>query len=377
MALEIRFPGVFVEEIPSGTRIIQGVPTSNTAFIGRALQGPTNQVVQVNSAAEFEQTFGGTAPDLELSYVIRQFFLNGGNAALVARVNDPGTDQDFVQTLSGLDSVDSLNLLAIPGVSSQTILKAAADYCTTRRAFFIVDSPKATMTAAQMQEVVHIGLLPQTSNGAAYFPWITVPDPSDGGTPRTTAPSGSVAGVIVRTDRNRGVWKAPAGQEAVLNGVISTVTKLSDSEAEQLNSIGVNPIRSFVGKGTVVWGARTLEGNDQLSSVWKYMPVRRMALFLEESIYRGTQWAIFEPNDEALWIQIRLAVSAFLSGFFRDGAFQGQTAKDAYFVKCDSTTTTQQDVTAGIINILVGFAPLKPAEFIILKIQQKAGQKGS
>ena len=126
--------------------------------------------------------------------------------------------------------------------------------------------------------------------------------------------------------------------------------------------------------GRVVWGARTLEGNDRLASEWKYVPVRRTALFLEEWLYRGTQWVVFEPNDEPLWAQIRLNLGAFMQSLFRQGAFQGKTPKEAYLVKCDSETTTQDDINRGIVNILVGFAPLKPAEFVIIKIQQLAGQ---
>jgi len=140
-----------------------------------------------------------------------------------------------------------------------------------------------------------------------------------------------------------------------------------------LNPLGINCLRTFPVYGTVVWGARTIDGNDQRGSEWKYVPVRRMALFLEESLYRGTQWVVFEPNDEPLWAQIRLNIGAFLQGLFRQGAFQGKSAKEAYFVKCDRETTTQADINLGIVNILVGFAPLKPAEFVVLKIQQIAG----
>jgi len=194
------------------------------------------------------------------------------------------------------------------------------------------------------------------------------------GAPLSLPPCGIVAGIYSRTDAQRGVWKAPAGTEASVNGITSLGFNLNDPENGTLNPKAINCLRSFPVYGSVVWGARTLAGNDQRGSEWKYVPVRRLALFIEESLYRGTQWVVFEPNDEPLWSQIRLNVGAFMNDLFRRGAFQGKSPRDAYFVKCDSETTTQNDINRGIVNILVGFAPLKPAEFVILKIQQMAGQ---
>lgn len=173
---------------------------------------------------------------------------------------------------------------------------------------------------------------------------------------------------------NRGVWKAPAGIEASLTGVSGVTQTLTDMENGVLNLKAINCIRNFSVYGTVVWGARTLQGNQERGSEWKYCPVRRTALFLEESLYRGMKWVVFEPNDEPLWAQIRLNAGAFMQGLFRKGAFQGSTPRDAYFVKCDKDTTTQDDINQGIVNIVVGFAPLKPAEFVIIKLQQMAGQ---
>jgi phage tail sheath protein FI len=185
---------------------------------------------------------------------------------------------------------------------------------------------------------------------------------------------GAVAGVFARTDVQRGVWKAPAGIDAGLSGVREFAVKMSDPENGRLNPLGVNCLRNFRVYGNVIWGARTLAGADRLGSEWKYVPVRRFALFLEESLYRGTQWVVFEPNDEPLWAQIRLNIGAFLFDLFRQGAFQGRTPSEAYFVKCDSETTIQNDIDRGIVNIEVGFAPLKPAEFVIIKIKQIAGK---
>jgi phage tail sheath protein FI len=183
-----------------------------------------------------------------------------------------------------------------------------------------------------------------------------------------------VAGVIARTDSQLGVWKAPAGLEATMMGVYDFDVRLTDPENGELNPLGINCLRTRPGAGPVIWGARTTVGADQLASQWKYLPVRRLALFIEESLYRGTQWAVFEPNDEPLWAQLRLNIGVFMHDLFRQGAFQGGSPKDAYFVSCDSTTTTQSDIDRGIVNVIVGFAPLKPAEFVVLYIQQIAGQ---
>jgi phage tail sheath protein FI len=189
----------------------------------------------------------------------------------------------------------------------------------------------------------------------------------------TFVPCGAAAGVFARTDAQRGVWKAPAGIDATLAGVPQLSVSLTDDENGDLNQLGVNCLRSFPLIGQVVWGSRTLRGADQFADEYKYIPVRRTALFIEESLFRGTKWVVFEPNDEPLWAQIRLNVGAFMHNLFRQGAFQGQTPREAYFVKCDKETTTQNDINLGIVNIVVGFAPLKPAEFVIIKIQQIAG----
>jgi len=216
--------------------------------------------------------------------------------------------------------------------------------------------------------------LPKSDHAALYFPWTTIADPLNSGQPRLTPPSGSVAGLYARIDNSRGVWKAPAGTEAHLASVQSLAQQLTDADNGRLNPLGVNCLRTFPVNGTVAWGARTLRGSDALASEYKYVPVRRMALYIEESLFRGTQWAVFEPNDEALWAQIRSNIDAFMYGLFRQGAFQGNTPREAYLVKCDRETTTQNDIDNGMVNILVGFAPLKPAEFVIIRIQQIAGQ---
>jgi Bacteriophage tail sheath protein len=211
-------------------------------------------------------------------------------------------------------------------------------------------------------------------NAAFYYPWVQAIDPLQKNGTGLFPPSGFVAGIYSRTDASRGVWKAPAGSDASLSGAVGLNVVLTDDQNGVLNPQAVNCIRTFPVYGIVLWGARTLRGNDQIGSEWKYVPVRRLALYIEGSLYLGTQWVVFEPNDEPLWAQIRLNVGAFMRDLFRKGAFQGSSPREAYFVKCDSETTTQNDINLGIVNILVGFAPLKPAEFVIIQIQQMAGQ---
>lgn len=278
-----------------------------------------------------------------------------------------------------LEDADIFNLLSIPLTSSLpetealAVLSAALSYCKDKRAFLIVDPPGNVNSVESIKQWMTGKLTPHT-NGAVYFPSVMVPDPLDGYRLRSFPPSGTIAGLYARTDSARGVWKAPAGMDATLNNVQGLKYSLTDMENGTLNPLGINCLRMFPGRGRLCWGARTLIGSDQQASEWKYVPVRRLALFIEESLYRGTQWVVFEPNDEPLWAQIRLNVGAFMHNLFRQGAFQGSTPREAYLVKCDKETTTQDDINRGVVNILVGFAPLKPAEFVIIKIQQLAGQ---
>jgi phage tail sheath protein FI len=281
--------------------------------------------------------------------------------------------------LFALEDVSLFNILCLPRAADLTPLElvtvysTAEAYCLERRAFLIVDIPRTVDAVQEMKDWLDANPV-RSRNAAVYFPRLRIADPLNGFRLRDLAPSGTVAGVYARTDNDRGVWKAPAGIEATLRNVNEFVYVLTDPENGTLNPLGINCLRNFPIYGNVVWGARTLDGADVQASEWKYLPVRRFALFLEESLYRGTKWAVFEPNDEPLWAQIRLNVGAFMQTLFRQGAFQGQTPREAYFVKCDKETTTQNDINQGIVNILVGFAPLKPAEFVIIKISQIAGQ---
>lgn len=271
------------------------------------------------------------------------------------------------------DRIDLFNLVCVPGLTDATTIGTLQTRCRERRAFLIVDSVE-DQTVANMPDDLDDITGADALNAAIYFPWVRAPDPLQNGALRNFPPCGVVAGIYARTDSTRGVWKAPAGSEASLTGVVGLALTMSDAENGQLNPLGVNCLRSLPVFGNVVWGARTLHGDNSRGSEWKYVPVRRTALFLEESLYRATQWVVFEPNDEPLWAQIRLNVGAFLQTLFRQGAFQGRSPREAYFVKCDRETTTQADINLGIVNIMVGFAPLKPAEFVVIKIQQIAGE---
>jgi Bacteriophage tail sheath protein len=513
MTVQVTYPGVYIDEIPSGVHTITGVATSITAFVGAATEGPTDTPITVNNFGEYSSNFGGASLSSPMSFAVSDFFRNGGSQAIIVRVAGSGsgtaefdigtttgkasflalgpgkwanqlkvtadstgapsgafnltvtytdpTSNNVTQTekffnltlgasdaryyativdttsqliitkrdttgavvdvpttlpsgsstfpatggadgsaptwtnigdttgslqankqgLYALDKVDIFNILVIPPFAFGTDLSAsnwsdAVAYCHSRRAFLLVDPPQTWNSVAAASSGVATGYSNMTygENAAIFFPRIVEPNPLKGNVNDTFAPSGALAGIFARTDGTRGVWKAPAGIETGFTGVNAMSFPLNDADSGILNPLGVNCLRAFPIIGRVVWGSRTLVGADLLANQWKYIPVRRMALFLEESLYRGTQWVVFEPNDSPLWAQIRLNVGAFMQQLFRQGAFQGASATDAYFVKCDSETTTQADINNGIVNIIVGFAPLKPAEFVIIHLQQIAGQ---
>jgi phage tail sheath protein FI len=521
------FPGVYVEEIPSGVRTITGVATSITAFVGRAQRGPVDDPIVINSYGDFERIFGGLWLDSSMSFAVRDFYINGGSQAVIVRLYhaesgdtakpqkaklvcdtlnliaaDPGswgnnlraridhdvsadvalrfglqqtdlfnlyvhdkktgiieqyrnvsvkesprevdkvlqqesnlvrldgalptarpekhadpsagksiwddntpatsskvgttfegsdgvalTSDDFIGTgkegakagLYSLEKTDFYNLLCIPpylltNEVDPSLVTAAATYCEKRRAMLLIDAPSSWKDKDGAKTGIATGVGTTSKNSALFFPRLKQPNPLRDNQAEEFVPCGAVAGVFARTDTARGVWKAPAGLDATLQGVPELSVPLTDPENGELNPLGINCLRSMPPAGRIIWGSRTLQGDDRLASEWKYVPVRRTALFIEESLYRGTQWVVFEPNDEPLWSQIRLNVSAFMQNLFRQGAFQGSTPREAYFVKCDKESTTQNDINLGIVNIVVGFAPLKPAEFVIIKIQQIAGQ---
>ncbi len=518
------YPGVYIEEIPSGVRTIMGVATSITAFIGRTFRGPVNDPITINSFGDFERTFGGLWVESKLGYAVRDFFINGGAQANIVRLyhegngtiskatlnvdeleltaadegvwgnnlrarvekeeeedekileeiaeiygvekddlfnltvcdtktgaieqfpnvtitdssrrvdlvlenqsqlvrvetlpdsvpmphRDPAEDTDIWEdddastgvananeviedlrldindfTVSkanktgiyALEKADLFNILCIPPYKvdnnlDSSLIDIAAKYCEVRRAMLLVDPPSEWNTKKDAKDnIKDIGT--KSKNAALFFPRLKQPNALRDNQMEEFVPCGAVAGIFARTDVQRGVWKAPAGLDATLVGVPELSVPLTDNENGELNPLGINCLRALPAVGRVVWGSRTLRGDDRLASEWKYIPIRRLALYIEESLYRGTQWVVFEPNDEPLWAKIRLNLGAFMMRLFRQGAFQGSTPDKAFYVKCDGETTTQADRNLGIVNIEVGFAPLKPAEFVIIRIQQIAGE---
>lgn len=282
-----------------------------------------------------------------------------------------------------LDKIPIFNLLLTPGVWDQGVVGEALAVAERKRAFMIVDPPAdavADPTGAPLPLIADVMTndVPKSQNGALYFPYLMSHDPSTG-SPLAIPPSGFVAGVIAREDTNRGVWKAPAGYEAIVHNTSGVVSsgRMTDPRQGTLNPIGVNCLRTLPGIGTVVFGARTLVAANEAFEQYRYVPVRRMALFLEQSLVQSLGWVIFEPNDVPLWVSIKTTIDSFMLGLFHQGAFQGTKPSQAFQVSCDATTTTPDDQANGIVNIVVAFAPLKPAEFVIIKIAQLAGQAQS
>jgi phage tail sheath protein FI len=529
------YPGVYVEEIPSGVHNIVGVSTATTAFVDFFAQGPMGIPTQVSNYSEFVSIFGGLDTRSEASYGISQYYLNGGQTAWIVRVasgtpaaaqvtvdsaspaqptllieaSSPGVWGETLQigvdyntrplgsdlfnlVVRRLDSVTNptkvlvtelyrnlsmskssptyvvdlvnnasqlvtlkdlglgdlpnptgaeviatlgnplssdfhtvsdplhppsdggvpdapameagiatlarldpyiFNILCIPAAANlvasgkpdsaniASLYEFAAKFCETHRAFVIVDIPAPITTISSTQpngvmnwmNTMELNGYTPSSNAAVYFPRLNMPDPLNQNRPRNVGVSGTLAGIYSATDSSRGVWKAPAGIGAGVGGA-SLAYIMNDADSGGINPFGINGLRNFPTYGNVVWGARTTRGADALADEWAYVPVRRTANFIEESLFEGLKWVVFEPNDERLWSQIRLNVTSFMQNLFRQGAFQGTSAASAYFVKCDSETTTQTDINSGVVNVLVGFAPLKPAEFVVIQIQQMAGQ---
>ena len=377
---EVIMPGIYLQEIPSEARTISGMSTSVAAFVGTTRRGKYHQPTRVRSFAEFERLFGGLWLRSYLGFAVRDFFLNGGSEALIVRVGRGGqlkasellgaTRRKNRTGLYALLKADPINLICIPPYNAEqnvdaTVAQAAAQLSEEQRAFLILDGDSRWASSQDAAQAMNVGAL-RSANAAVYFPRVRYPNPLRGDAMETFPSCGAVAGVFARMDVLRGVWKAPAGTETTLEGVVELSLALSDAEQGLLNPLGLNCLREQPRAGCVVWGARTTLGADSLASEWRYIPVRRLALHIQQSIERGTQWAVFEPNDESLWATIRLNVGAFLNQLFRDGAFQGSKPSHAFFVKCDRSTMTADDIANGQLRFQVGFAPLKSAEFVIV-----------
>ena len=551
MPVQVTYPGVYIQELPSGRHTITGVATSITAFVGRALYGPVEEPITIFSFGDYQRFFGGLAYDFPMSYAVQDFFLNGGSQAVIVRLFEqkkstdngkaqlaqlkeapspspsatnpsneapspspsatnpsneaqqftleaanPGTwgnkltatvniqgitdkvaenfasyglnkndlfnltvqvtypngTTDFeqftnvtikktppspnrldlvlknesrllrvpldadnqpqlpsttppdgtklevkengdngtnlsVETYEGdrnkrtgiyaLENIELFNIMCIPldqRIAGKDVYPKALSYCFERRAMLIVDPPTTWLgevkngNISQLQPT-DVGIEgPETINAAVYFPRVIKEDPMMKNQLDTFSACGIIAGIYAATDVTRGVWKAPAGLDAGILGINSLELKLTDQQNGVLNPLGINCLRTFPIVGSVVWGDRTLRGADILDSDYKYVSVRRLTLYIEESLYQGTKWAVFEPNNENLWSALRLSVGSFMESLSRQGSFY------SYQVVCDKTTTTQRDIDLGIVNVLVQFAPVKPAEFVVIQIQQQAGQ---
>ena len=383
---------------------IAAASTSLTAFVGKTRFGPLDRPVQISSAAEFGVVFGGLWSASPLSFAIQLFFESGGQTAIVARIASPDAtattpggsidDADLApregvvgqQGIYLLERQMTFDLLVIPPYDwdrgpAPSTWAAAAEFCEARRAFLLVDptvrGASGTSGAIRKELAALEDALPReipgAKNAACYFPRLLARN-ALAQKDHLVAPAGAIAGMMARIDAAAGVWTAPAGNDAVVRGVVGLERALSARELSDLASLGVNGLRDLPATGVVAWGSRTWQGADGIATDWKYVSVRRLALFLEKSIEQGTRWARFEENDEPLWERIRLDVVEFLHSLFRRGAFQGQMPDEAFFARCGADTTTQQEIDQGVVNIQIGFAPLRPADFVIVEIRQLAGQ---
>ncbi len=380
-------PGVYVEEFAMGARPIEGVSTSTVGFVGVAsTEYERNKAVFVSSWGDYVSKYGRySASASHLAPAVYSFFANGGKRCYVVNVadHDDGTligsdDGNGNRTgLQTLNAVDEVSIVCIPGETDPDVQSAMITHCEAMGdRFCIFDATKgADLTGVQTQRD---GLASDKGVGALYYPWIDMAVETVDGegkvvmTTMTVPPSGAVAGIYARSDGERGVHKAPANE--IVRGVTALEKTVTMAEQEVLNPKGINCIRAFTGRGIRVWGARTIAPT---GSEWKYVNVRRLFLYLEESIDESTQWVVFEPNNEALWARVVQTISNFLTRVWKDGALMGTKPDEAFFVKCDRTTMTQDDIDNGRLVVVIGVAPVKPAEFVIFKIAQWTGSANS
>ncbi len=381
-------PGVYLEEVAAGARPVDAVATSVTAFVGEVGKGPVGEPTLVHSLDEYNAAFGPLASATDdMSLAAGAFYRNGGKDAYFVRVTDKASakQSDYQAAFAKLEKVRDVSIVALPGEalaadgSGNVAVSEALAHCLKMgNRMVIIDPPPAVaLTTAASVDALK---LPTSSYSALYYPWLKIPNPLFNADSNPTAariltmpPSSFAAAVWSRTDGRRGVWKAPAGVETQVIGVAGLEFEVGDGDQDQLNPLGVNCFRTLPSFGAVVWGARTLA--TKADPQWRYVPVRRTAIMIEQSIYNGIQWAVFEPNDASLWSSLRVNIGGFMDGLFRAGAFQGAKASDAYFVRCGlGDTMTQDDIDRGQVTVVVGFAPLKPAEFVVVRIQQKLQQ---
>ncbi len=389
-------PGVYVQEVPSGARPIQAVGTRTAGFVGVAPDASAhiNEAMAINNWTQFRNNFfpqaGGAPTWTPLAHAVYGFFLNGGSRCYVVNVgaatggaSNPIQEAGNEVGLDVLARIDEIAIVAAPGYTDSTSYEALRAHCENLGdRVGILDGPRVPDGASSSdinrlvavlggENVAHAtwSMPPRSSDGqvALYFPWIQVanPDGAAAGGSISVPPSGHIAGVWARSDATRGVHKAPAN-EAVF-GAIGLDYQMTAVENGLLNDNMVNCIRYFSNDGILVWGARAYTDK---ASAWKYLNVRRLFNMIEESIIESTRWIVFEPNDRPLWQSIRRDVSAFLMGYWRDGALFGRTPEEAFYVKCDEETNPQESINEGKVIIEVGIAPVKPAEFVIFRVSQ-------
>ena len=362
---EYTYPGVYIDEIDTSAHPIEGVSTTTAALVGFTADGPLTPVA-VTSFTEYQRNFGLSAAGQYLSDAVRGFFENGGTRCYILRlppeVADAGGGQDAgspaEQALVPLDGLTDISLVCCPDEHSIPGMTAAlVVHCQRYK------DRVAILSAALGEDYSNIPPAGSRSAFAAYYaPWVVVPNPA-GGAALSVHPGGHVTGAIALTDVQRGVWKAPA--DVPLVGIVGLERTITEQQQATLNDRGVNVLRDFPGHGIRIWGARTTSSS---ASEWKYLNVRRLLIYLEQSIQRGLQWAVFEPNGELLWANVRQTVEDFLHDEWRKGALQGLTPKEGYFARCDRSTMTQDDIDNGRLVCMVGVAPVQPAEFVIFKI---------
>jgi Bacteriophage tail sheath protein len=358
-----------------GVSLSPGAPGSpNPQFIETLLGTKTSPKSQLVTVAPGGGGYGGTMPVVAQNPVTVPPGLPHG----LATTFSPADFSNAFEADTSLDKVQIFNLLCVPGIVDKTVLSTAVAFAESKLAFVIVDPPRqaaADGSGALPAIDTFVGNIPKSPNAALYFPYLKTIDPLTN-LAMELPPSGFVAGKFADTDLKRGVWKAPAGLETQIGTTtgVATSGRMTNQRQGVLNPLGVNCLRTFRDSGTVIFGARTLVTANLAFQQWRYVPVRRMALFIEQSLMGNLSWAVFEPNDAPLWTALRTTVNDFMLGLFNQRAFQGDTPSQAFRVVCDYTTTTQADIDNGIVNIIVAFRPLKPAEFVIIKISQLAGQ---
>ncbi|WP_213999451.1 phage tail sheath subtilisin-like domain-containing protein [Arsukibacterium sp.] len=384
-------PGVYVNEIPASPQPVTAVSTSTVVFVGCAASGPVNQPVLISSFTEYQQLFQRataaeqhTQPD-PMTLAVMAFFGNGGKDAYIYRLASKNDDNDvasltandyshFYQTV--LATLDDYSLLLLPGqhwqsnkhAQSNAVISATLTFCQQQRQCMLLLELAADLHLSSAAGASILGL-PASSFAALYYPWLTITNPLAKGT-LTIPPAAVAAGLYCRNDARYGVWKAPAGVTAKLMGITGLAFNIDDSIQQQLNPLGINCIRTLPRVGTVVWGARTLAS--QTDQEWRYISVKRTAIFIEQSIIQSLQWAQSEPNDQPLWQAVRRNISNFLVTLFRAGAMQGVTQNEAFFVRCGlNETMTEKDINLQQLVIELGFAPVKPAEFVVISITYK------